>query len=370
MVLVVTARDREMGRGHPVSRALADLRRTGDLSELRLEGLDASGLAALVGARLGRAITPRLAARLERRTSGNPFFAGELARDLDNQGALREAEALEEAPVPDAVGDLVEERLGRLDPVTEKLLGAAAAIGPSAPVALAAKVAGLESEEADRAVAEALSERLVDDVATAQPTIAFPHALIREALLAGAGDAAQARLHLAIAQALEEEPGAEPAELARHYGLALAVAGPEPAIAAHQAAAEAAAADHDHEQAASHMRSALALLPDSDLSARAPVLLELGEQELLAADLVRARQAFRAAGDAARTIGDSALLACAALGFAGGDVGFGWEVDTGDTTAVDLLREASRPSARRSRAWRCGSPSDSPICWRSPTTTT
>jgi len=339
MVLVVTARDREMGRGHPVSRALTDLRRTGDLSELRLEGLDASGLAALVGARLGRAITPRLAARLARRTSGNPFFAGELARDLDSQGALRETEALEEAPVPDAVGDLVEERLGRLAPETEKLLGAAAAIGPSAPVALAAKVAGLEPEEADRAVEEALSERLVEDVATAQLTIAFPHALIREALLAGAGDAVQARLHLAIARALEEEPGAEPTELARHHGLAVAVAGPEPAIAAYQAAAVTAAADHNHEQAANHMRSALALLPDGDLPARAPVLLELGEQELLAADLVRARQAFRAAGDAARTIGDSATLARAALGFAGGDVGFGWEVDTGDTTTVDFLRE-------------------------------
>ncbi len=339
MVLVVTARDREMGRGHPVSRVLADLRRTRDLTELRLEGLDAPGMAALVGAQIGRAITPRLAARLQARTSGNPFFAGELVRDLDSQGALREAEALEEAPVPDVVADLVEERLGRLDPETEKLLGAAAAIGPSAPVALAAKAAGLGPQEADRAVAEALSERLVDDVATAQPTIAFPHALIREALLTGAGDAAQARLHLAIARALEEEPGAEPAELARHYGLAVAVAGPEPAIAAYQAAAGAAGADHDHEQAADHMRRALALLPDGDLHARAPVLLELGEQELLAADLVRARQTFRAAGDAARTIGDSAMLARAALGFAGGDVGFGWEVDTGDTTAVDLLRE-------------------------------
>ncbi len=339
LVLVVTARDREMGRGHPVSRALADLRRTGDLSELRLEGLDASGLAALVGARLGRAITPRLAARLESRTSGNPFFAGELARDLDSQGALRDAEALDEAPVPDAVGDLVEERLGRLDPDTEKLLGAAAAIGPSAPVALAAKVAGLEPEEADRAVAEALSERLVDDVAAAEPTIAFPHALIREALLTGASDAAQARLHLAIARALDEDPGAEPAELARHYGLAVPVAGPEPAISAYEAAAVAAASDHDHEQAAAHMRGALALLPDGDLRARAAALLELGEQELLAADLVRARRAFRAAGDAARAIGDSAMLARAALGFAGGDVGFGWEVDTGDSTTVDLLQE-------------------------------
>ena len=76
LVLVVTAREREMGRGHPVSRVLSDLRRTRDLSELRLEGLDASGLASLVAARVGRAITPRLAARLLTRTSGNPFFAG------------------------------------------------------------------------------------------------------------------------------------------------------------------------------------------------------------------------------------------------------------------------------------------------------
>src|SRR4029077_1767459 len=75
LVLVVTAREREMGRGHPLSRVLAGLRRTGDLSELRLVGLDAPGTAALVAARLGRAITPRLAARLQARTAGNPFFA-------------------------------------------------------------------------------------------------------------------------------------------------------------------------------------------------------------------------------------------------------------------------------------------------------
>ena len=68
---------------------LSDLRRTDDLEELRLAGLDASGLAALVGAKVGRAITPALAAQLQARTAGNPFFAGELARDLDGQGALR-----------------------------------------------------------------------------------------------------------------------------------------------------------------------------------------------------------------------------------------------------------------------------------------
>lgn len=338
LVLVVTARDQEMGRRHPVSKVLSDLRRTGDLEELRLVGLDASGLAALVGARVGRAITPGLAERLQARTSGNPFFAGELARDLDGRGALREEGALEAARVPEAVTDLVEERLGRLDAGTERLLTAVAAIGPVAPVSLAAKVAGLPPDECERAVSEALSERLVDDVAAAEPTIAFPHALVREALIAGTGDADRARLHLSIARALEEDIGAEPAELARHYGLSVELAGPEPAIAAYRAAAAAAAEAHDHEQAASHIRSALALLSDVALAERATALLELGEQELLCADLVRARLSFRAAVDAAGTTGDVATLARAALGFAGGDIGFGWEVGTDDPASVELLR--------------------------------
>ena len=115
---------------------------------------------------------------------------------------------------------------------------------------------------------EALSERLVDDVAAAEPTIAFPHALVREALIAGTGDAARARLHLAIARALEDDPDAEPAELARHYGLSVELAGPEPAIAAYRAAATAAAEAHDHEQAASHIQSACRCCPRTTLAER------------------------------------------------------------------------------------------------------
>ncbi len=338
LVLVVTARDREMGRRHPVSRVLSELRRTDDLEELRLAGLDASGVAALIDAKVGRAITPGLAARLLNRTAGNPFFAAELARDLDGRGALAESAELDSAPVPDAVADLVEERLARLEPDTERFLAAVAAIGPAAPVALAAEAAGLDQEQADRAVREALSERLVDDVVAAQPEVTFPHALVREALIVGSGEADRARLHLAIARALEGDPDAEPAELARHFGLAVELAGTEPAIDAYRAAVEGAAEGHDHEQAAAHLRSVLSLLPESDLAARATSLLELGEQELLSADLVRARGSFLAAIETAREIGDTGTLAQAALGFAGGDVGFGWEVG-GEDAAIELLRE-------------------------------
>lgn len=338
LVLVATARDAEMGRGHPVSRVLSDLRRTGDLSEMRLTGLDATGVVALVGARIGRAITPALATRLLSRTAGNPFFAGELACELDGKGALRDGDALDAAPVPDAVTGLVEERLARLDPATERLLTAAATIGPSAPVALAGRAVGLDRAEAEQAARDALSERLVEDVAAAEPTVAFTHALVREALIAETGEAGRARLHLAVARALEESDNPEPSELARHYGLSVELAGAETAIAAYRAAAAATAARHDHEQAAVNLRGALALLPEEDWDARASVLLELGEQELLGADLIGARRSFRAAVEAARRSGDGAVLARAALGFAGDDIGFGWESGA-DPEAVALLRE-------------------------------
>jgi class 3 adenylate cyclase/uncharacterized protein (DUF2267 family) len=340
LVVVATARDQELGRRHPVSRALSDLRRTGDLVELRLEGLDPQGVAELVGARLDRAVTPRLAERLRARTGGNPFFAGELVRDLEEAGALGGAEALDGAPVPGAVAELVEERLARLEPGTERLLSAAAAIGPTARVSLAARAAGMEAQEAERAVSEALSERLVDDVAAAKPTIGFPHALIREALMAQTSGAAQARLHLAIAEALKDDPDTEPAELARHLDHAIELIGTDQAVAAHRAAAAAAAIAHDHEQAASHWRAILALVPDDDLSSRGSTLLEVGEQELLSGDLIAAREVFAEAAAAGRVGDDATVLARAALGFAGGDVGFGWEVGIDDPRAFELLREA------------------------------
>ena len=337
LVLIVTARDRDLGRGHPVTRALTELKRTRELRELRLDGLDASGLAALVSARVGRAITPGLAARLLRRTHGNPFFAGELVRDLDDRDALHDT-MLDSAPVPDAVAGLVDERLARLHDRTARFLVAAAAIGPTVSVALAATAAGLDQEHVSAAVAEAVAERLVDETPAQAPTVTFPHALVREALASLPAPADAARLHHRIAQALAAEPDAEPAELARHRALAAPITGTEPAMAAHRDAAAAAAAGHDHEAAAAHLDQVLALMPRS--GERGRLLLELGDQHILAVDMRRARTAYAAAADAARAHGNARLLARAALGFAGGEVGFNWEQGIDDPQVTALLREA------------------------------
>ena len=164
-------------------------------------------------ARVGRAITPRVAARLLARTRGNPFFAGELVQDLDERGDLQEA-ALDSAPVPDAVSRPGRRTLARLDPDTERFLVAAAAIGPAASVALAGKAANLDEGAARAAVAQAVAERLVDEAPTLEPTVAFPHALIREAFAAMPEPVAAARLHHEIAEALAADDGSEPADLA------------------------------------------------------------------------------------------------------------------------------------------------------------
>lgn len=337
--LLVTARDRELGRRHSLTRALNELRRTPQLTELKLEGLDANGVSALLAARLGRAVTPRVVARLLARTGGNPFFSAELAHDLEDRGALRDDGALDAAPVPGAIAGLVEERLERLSEETERFLVAVAAIGPRAPISVAGAVASLSGAALDAAVAEAVSERLVDEEPAVESRVAFPHALVREALLGLRTEADRARLHHAIAEQLAQRPATVSGELARHRELAAPITGPAPAIAAHRLAANAAARAGAHDRAADHLDAALRLAGPRH-TGRAELLLGIGDQRLLGADLRRARVAYREAAAEARTAGDVLTLARAALGDAGGDIGFLLEMPQEDTVGPGLLREA------------------------------
>ncbi len=338
LALVVTARERELGRGHVVSRALADLRRTRELREVKLTGLGAGGIAALVSARLGRSITPRLAQRLLKRTNGNPFFAGELAQDLDERGDLRE-EALDGARVPEAVAGLVDERLARLDAETERFLVTAAAIGPTAPVALTATASGLDPAAAARAVAQAVAERLVDEAPTIEPAVAFPHALVREAFADMLEPVPAARLHHAIAEALAADPEAEPAELARHRAQAAPLTGPGPAVLAHRKAAELAATEHDHEggRGAPPGRGRAA-----SGRARRPgeLLLAVGDQHLWPPTSASAGSPTQPRPKPPARADDPLLLARAAIGFAGGEAGFAWEAGGDDPQTLALLLEA------------------------------
>ena len=346
--LLVTARDRELGRRHPVTQALNELRRTRELTELKLDGLDAGGISALLAARLGRTVAPR-----DRGSAGGAYGREPV---LHRRARARSGGSRTRCATTRRWTVL---RSPRRSPASWRNASSAciptprrcswpprrSAPGPS--VALAGAAAGLDGAELTSAVSEAVAQRLIDEEPALEPTVVFPHALVREALLGLRTDAERARLHHAIAEQLAERPATEPGELARHRELAAPVTGPGPAVAAHRLAADAAARAGAHDEAADHLDAALRLAGPHDPE-RAPTLVALGDQRLLAADLRRGRVAYRAAAAVARATGDVMTLARAALGDAGGVIGFVVEMPQEDP---DGPRAASRGTrrARRSR---------------------
>ena len=140
-------------------------------------------MAALVAARIGRAITPRLAARLRdphrRRpvlrcgAGTGPRSARRVARGRG--GGLRACARRGHRPRRGASG-----AAGSCDRKAARGGGGDRSLGSSG--ARRARASGIGQADAEHAVAQALSERLVDEVPATRPTVAFPHALIREAL--------------------------------------------------------------------------------------------------------------------------------------------------------------------------------------------
>ncbi len=94
ILLLATYRVDELSRGHPFAQQLPALVREAEGQRLDLRRLDQDALRALVAARyrLARPDEDRLVAYLERHAEGNPFFATELLRTLEEEALLRRDE--------------------------------------------------------------------------------------------------------------------------------------------------------------------------------------------------------------------------------------------------------------------------------------
>ena len=268
---------------------------------LPLSGLDPAGVAAVVAAVTGEPSDPELAARLHRRTGGNPFFVRELAR-------------LGSAAAPVTVRDALERRLARLSAPCAELVTVAAVGGPRIRAEVLGRVlpAGYD---VGALVEEAVRARIL--VGTADGP-RFAHDLFRET----AADLPAARaeqLHARIGAALATLPGVEPGEVAAHL---VAARPTRPAAVADavgwcERAAVAASSRLGHAEAATHLAAALTL-PGTGAGEGRRLLGELAEAQDRAGDTAAARASFRRlaaeAAAAADTAADTAGLVRAALG--------------------------------------------------------
>ncbi len=91
VMVVGSYRDADLSREHPLTALLAALRRERGVERVKLSGLDAGHVAALMEAAAGHELGEdgrALAAEITRETSGNPLFAFRVLRHLTESGAI------------------------------------------------------------------------------------------------------------------------------------------------------------------------------------------------------------------------------------------------------------------------------------------
>jgi DNA-binding CsgD family transcriptional regulator/tetratricopeptide (TPR) repeat protein len=223
-LFVVTYRDAELTRHHPLFVMLPLLVREANARRLDLRRLGVDDVRALVAGRyqLPVADETRLVGHLQAQADGNPLFAGELLRTLEDEGFLTLTAsgwtlgAIDRAPVPPLVAQAIESRLTRLREDERRLLQIAAAIGHVVPVDLWRSIGGADEEQLFALIERVVEAHLLE--ATDDPgSLRFVHALIREAVYAGVLPVRRRNWHRQIAEALLDQPRPDPDAVALHF---------------------------------------------------------------------------------------------------------------------------------------------------------
>lgn len=350
LMVLGSYRDAEVRRQHPLADTLSQLHRNAPVQRFLLGGFSLAETTRFVAAAAGIA-APEMAAALHERTGGHPLFLAELARELRQSAAAVSATAGLSLPVvPRGVREVIGTRLNRLTPPGVRILQTAAVFGREFRLDLLCRVLDELSEEQVLAtIEEATTASLISESAE-QDCYQFAHALVRDSLYDELPARRRAALHQKIGAALEthyqDDLTACLSTLAHHYhaaGLPGNAAGNAAgdsvkAIEYASRAAERATAMQAHEEASRHYLRACAALPLGTAGdpQRGSLLLGLGHAQNSAGASPLALATFAQAADCARRLGDAALLADSALGFADTQ----WRLGIEGSTAVALIREA------------------------------
>jgi ATP/maltotriose-dependent transcriptional regulator MalT len=172
-----------------------------DAVHLPLQGLDLATLRRLATALGAGELSQGALKRLHAHTEGNPLHARALLQELPAQ-ALRDP--THPLPAPRSFALLVAGRLARCPAGTVDLLAAAAILGVTCPLDLAARLA--ELQEPLSAVEHAIAEGLLEDRSEGPGmTVSFPHPLIHAAVYRAVGPARRVALHRRAATLVADE---------------------------------------------------------------------------------------------------------------------------------------------------------------------
>jgi len=211
VLLLLTYRDDELTRSNPFYRQLPQILRESDGLRLDLRPLTDAELGNLV--RLRRQLPAHqeeiLVRYLSEHAEGNPFFATELLRGLDDEGIIQSWSSgaapveIDHLVMPSLLQQVIDHRVDTLGPEARDRLAIASVIGQEVPIELWAKVSGLEVPELLETIERAVDAHVLE-AGRSGTRVMFVHALTRAALYEGIFPPRRRELHRQIADALIE----------------------------------------------------------------------------------------------------------------------------------------------------------------------
>lgn len=340
--ILATYRDTELGRAHPLSAFLGDLRRDRLLVRVHVGGLDREAVRSLIAATAGHDAGAEFVAAVHGETAGNPFFVGEVLTHLaetgavsrDDDGVWRSTGALEDLRIPEGVREVVGRRLARLSSTANQVLLVAAVVGAEFDLTVAGRAAQTTDDELGRSLEEAVAAGLVIELGPGRAT--FRHALIRQTLLDELSATRRVQIHWHISDAMEAR-GTDPEYVAQH-ALAGALAGDAfTAISRAAAGAMALTQRASFASARSTAEAARALMAEhniDDAALRYDIEMALAEAALDDGGGEAARPHLDAVADLARQLEDPDRLVDAALVYGR------WPRFTADPSLFSLFDDA------------------------------
>jgi archaellum biogenesis ATPase FlaH/tetratricopeptide (TPR) repeat protein len=231
LLIVGTYRDVEVDRSHPLSAALAELRRVSTYGRVILRGLNADEVRRMLESITRESVPWGLAEAVHRQTEGNPLFVQEVVRYLAEEGLITQKEGrwrpAKDTPlemnIPEGLRDVIGKRLSLISKECNQLLSVASVIGRDFRLEVLKKVSGLSDEELFSALEEARKAAIVEERSGVGAAVnyRFAHAFFRQTLYEETIAPRRIRLHQQLARAMEEIYASRleehAAELAEHF---------------------------------------------------------------------------------------------------------------------------------------------------------
>jgi serine/threonine protein kinase/tetratricopeptide (TPR) repeat protein len=230
LIIVGTYRDVEVDRTHPLSAALADLRRVANYGRVILRGLNADEVRRMLESITRESVPWGLAEAVHRQTEGNPLFVQEVVRYLAEEGLITQKEGrwrpAKDTPlemnIPEGLRDVIGKRLSLLSKECNQLLSIASVIGREFTLETLKAVAKIDEEAFVNALKQAVQLSVLEERSQLGVVrYRFTHAFFRQTLYEEMIAPQRLKLHQQVARALEAQYAKRleehAAELAEHF---------------------------------------------------------------------------------------------------------------------------------------------------------